>query len=72
MNTYERVEKYGLKAIGKSELLKYLDGRRLTPMQTIKSKCYECMGYYADGKEDCGIEDCPNYAYMPYRKKKAK
>ena len=67
MNTYERVEKYGVKAIGKKDLLNYLDGGRLTPSQTIKAKCYECMGYYVDGRCDCGIVDCPNHSKMPYR-----
>ena len=66
MTQYERVEKYGLKTQDKKHLLRYLSGEKLTPMQTIRAKCYECMGYYVDGKEDCKIEDCPNYPYMRF------
>ena len=31
-------------------------------------KCYECCGYYEDGREDCGISSCSLYHWMPYRK----
>ena len=66
MNKYEEVEKYGLNTRDKKYLLRYLSGEKLTPMQTIHAKCYECQGYCADGKNDCGIEDCPNYPYFRY------
>jgi len=66
MTRYEEVEKYGIGTKDKKYLLRYLSGDKLTPMQTIYAKCYECMGYYADGKIDCEISDCPNYPFMPY------
>jgi hypothetical protein len=66
MTRLEEVEKYGLNTIDKKHLLAHLSGEKLTPMQTIHSKCYECMGYYVDGKADCGIETCPNYPMMRY------
>jgi hypothetical protein len=25
------------------------------------------MGYYADGKMDCIVKDCPLYPFMPYK-----
>ncbi|MBW2645073.1 MAG: hypothetical protein JRE23_02640 [Deltaproteobacteria bacterium] len=63
---YEDVEKYGLTAQGKRELLKYLAGGKLTRKETMLAACYECMNGYADGKVDCGIESCPMYPYMPF------
>jgi len=68
MDRYEEVERYGKLAVGKKELLKHLSGEKITLAQMIKAKCYECMGNYADGKNDCEIKDCPLYSRMPYRK----
>jgi len=62
----EDVEKHGLATVDRKYLLAFLFGEKLTPMQTIHARCYECMGGYADGKQDCGVEDCPNYPYMRY------
>lgn len=53
---------------GRKELAKHLQGKRTTPQGAMRAKCYECMGYYADGAVDCGIQDCPIYPWMPYRK----
>ncbi|SNB45695.1 hypothetical protein [Geobacter sp. DSM 9736] len=59
---------------GKKELLKFLHGEQLSPRQSIAAHCYECMGYYADGKDafpdrklDCRSTLCPSYPYNPYR-----
>ena len=60
--------KQGIKAKRKLELLAYLEkGKRLTQRQAIIAHCYECMGYYSDGKQDCLVDVCPLYEYMPYR-----
>lgn len=61
------IEKHGLSAKGRREVLKHLDGGRLTMKQMIQAKCYDCMGFYADGKVDCKIPSCPLYPVMPYR-----
>lgn len=53
-------------AKGKSDLLKYLDGKRLTQAQAIRAYCYDCMGFYIDGTDDCGNETCPLHHFMPY------
>ena len=66
MTRHEEVEKYGLNTIDKKHLLAHLSGEKITPMQAIHSKCYECCGYFADGKADCGISDCPLYSFMRY------
>jgi hypothetical protein len=57
-------------AQGKKEYLSFLDKKKLTLKQAVLASCFMCEGYYADGKEDCGIADCPLYQWMPYRKGK--
>ena len=68
MTKYELVET-GILAKGKKELLKYLEGKSLSRKEAIMAMCYECMGYYIDGKEDCEIPECPLFQYMPYSNK---
>lgn len=57
----------GIRAQGTKELIKHLNGERLTQRQAIRAKCYDCMSGYTDGKYSCGIPDCPLYLFMPYR-----
>lgn len=64
---FEAVEKYGKKALGKAELLKHFDRKKITLRQAVKAKCYDCMGYYADGKVDCVVPHCPLYPFMVYK-----
>jgi hypothetical protein len=53
---------------GKGELLRHLEGgKQLTRADAIAAKCYDCMGGYPEGAEDCRCEDCPLYDFMPYR-----
>jgi hypothetical protein len=51
----------------RKELTKYLSGGKLTARQTVLAKCYECTVYYADGKMDCKLRDCPGYPFFPYK-----
>ena len=39
-NKVEDVERVGLLAAGKNELIKHLEGNRLTQKQAINAKCY--------------------------------
>jgi hypothetical protein len=55
---------------GKTTLLKYLYGDKLTRNAAITAKCCDCMGYYIDGRADCETKECPLYPFMPYRGKK--
>ena len=71
-NRYQHVEDVGGRFRGKKELLRHLGGETLTPKQMVLAKCYECMGYYADGGIDCGIENCPLYPFMPYNPNRVK
>ena len=58
-----------ISAKGKAELIKHRDGKKLSYKQAVLAKCNECCGFYADGKLDCQIPECPLYGFMPYRKK---
>ena len=55
------------KAKGKEELLKHLRGKQLTRRQADLAKCYDCCGYYQDGKKDCEDPTCSLHPHMPYR-----
>ena len=52
---------------------------RMTPIERAKAnpnslkyailaKCYDCMGGYADGRRNCGVNSCPLYKWMPYKR----
>jgi len=61
------IEQNGIKAKGRKEMIAHLEGERLTPRQMILAKCYDCMGYYSDGRGvDCTVPACPLYPIMPY------
>lgn len=55
--------------VGRKELIKHLEGHRLTQRKAIQAKCFECMGGYIDGAYDCNIPDCALYPLMPYKGK---
>ena len=63
----ESIKHYGKDAQGKRELIKYLEGKKLTIRQMVRGACYDCMGYYANGKVDCELPSCCLYPLMPYR-----
>lgn len=66
------IQKYGKSAKGRKELLRHLDGKKLTLRQAVAAHCYSCAGYYADGKVDCDLISCPLHPFMPYRKSERK
>jgi hypothetical protein len=55
---------------GKKEMLACLQGRPLSRAQAMAAMCFDCMGYFDNGAEDCEVQDCPLYGYMPYKVKK--
>jgi len=61
--------KNGKQAQGKADLIKFLQGKKITPLRALKAKCYECTCGYEDGKIDCGVQDCPSHQFMPYKNK---
>lgn len=68
MEKLKSIDRYGKQAKGRKELIAHLEGERLTLRQMIHAKCYDCMGYFADGRVDCNIPECALYPVMIYRK----
>ena len=69
MTDLEWIRKHGKTAQGKNEYLSYMEhGAKLSHKQAILANCYQCMGFYIDGKNDCERPNCPLYPFMPYRK----
>jgi len=66
----EQVENLGGHVKGRGEYLKYLNGTTITRNQAIVAKCYDCMGWFADGRQDCMIVTCPIYPYRAVKTKK--
>ena len=66
----KQVQDLGKHAQGKKEYIKFLEGKHLTLSRMILANCYECNGYYADGKEDCECDSCVFYAINPYNPNK--
>jgi hypothetical protein len=63
------IEQNGTKSKGQKEMIRHLQGERLSARQMVLAKCYDCMGFYSDGRgADCEMPCCPNYPLMPYRK----
>ncbi len=58
---------YGVKAQGRKELKKHLEGKKLTYKEADLGRCYFCMNGYSDGKVSCESHDCPLFQYMPYK-----
>ena len=63
--TYESIESMPL-AKGKQELLNHLNNEKLTLKQAVHAKCYDCCGYYQDGKVACTCKKCALYPFHPY------
>jgi hypothetical protein len=68
----QAIEKYGMMAKGKAEMIRHLYGEKLSYRQAVIAKCYDCTGWAADGKEDCCMPECALYPFMPYGKKPEK
>ncbi len=55
----------GRKKSGKTTLIKYLTGGRLTRDQAIKAKCYDCDGMGETGQ--CDIVGCALHPFSSYK-----
>ncbi len=42
--------------------------KRYSMAKGIKEKCSDCMSEYMDGRNDCGVDSCSLYPFMPYGK----
>jgi len=65
----DEITRNGKKAKGRIELIRHLKGNKITRDQAIRAKCYDCMGYFADGVQDCEVAECSLYPFMPYKGK---
>ena len=54
----------GKKRRGQGELIKHLNGVKITRQQAIRAKCYDCNGM-GESKE-CDVEECSLLPYSPY------
>lgn len=68
----KNIRQNGKSARGQKELLKHLSGQRLTLKQAINAHCYDCTGFYDDGRVDCLMPHCPLHPYMPYNQNREK
>jgi len=62
----KNIQRCGKTARGQKELMKHLANHVLTLRQAVYAKCYDCCGFYADGKNDCCMPGCPLYPFMAY------
>jgi len=70
--TISDIKRHGKTARGKKELIKHLEGGRITLKQAVNAYCYGCLGYYADGKQDCKMPKCPLHSFQPYNENRLK
>ena len=57
--------KSGPRRAGKKELIKHLEGGKISRMQAVKAHCYDCLGMGTSG--DCDQESCPLLPFSPFR-----
>jgi len=54
-------------AKGKTDFNRYQeDHKPLSCKRAIMAFCYDCMGGYSEGPQDCQSKICPLYPFMPY------
>ena len=63
MKDYIESAKSGKKRVGQRLLIKHLQGETITRGQSIKAKCYDCMGM--GEQKSCKMPHCPLYKYSP-------
>lgn len=64
----KEIENYGKSARGRRELTEILSGRHVSYKGRCLAMCYDCMGYYSDGKHSCENQLCPLYGVMPFKR----
>jgi hypothetical protein len=57
------IERLGINVKGKREIIAHLSGQKLSRAASMAAKCYDCMVFFADGRQDCEQKDCPLYQY---------
>lgn len=67
MTLYEQIDEHGVTSRGKTQMLRHLNGDKLTRNQSISAKCFDCMGWYQDGRLDCRMPNCPLFPFRSYK-----
>lgn len=67
----DQIAKLGKECQGKKEYIRFLQGEPVNRNAAIKAKCYDCCGYFEDGRADCQNPTCPLYPYFPYSSDKS-
>lgn len=62
------IKKYGKSGRGRSEYIDILSGKHVSYKGKCLAMCYDCTGYYSDGKYSCQDETCPLYGIMPFKR----
>lgn len=60
------VRVWAMTGAGSTDLKRHMAGETLTLAQAVRAKCADCCGNYADGRNDCGLKECPLYPYHVY------
>jgi len=68
----KNIRQHGKTAKGQKEIIRHLSGERLTLKQAVHAHCYECMGFFADGKVCCKMPHCPLHPFMAYNQNREK
>jgi len=68
----KNIRQHGKTARGQKELIKHLSGERLTLKQAVNAHCYDCMGFFSDGKHDCNMPHCSLHPFMAYNQNRVK
>lgn len=59
--------KNGTRRTGQKDLVRHLEGKKITRQEAIQAKCYDCNGM---GEADtCDSESCALYPYSQFRAK---
>ena len=62
----------GAASQGKTAFIKFITGKPIARKEAALAKCFECMGYFQDGRIDCQGYDCPLYLFYPYKGQRGK
>ncbi len=66
------IRRHGKTARGQKELIRHIEGHALTLRQAVYAHCYDCSGFFADGKHDCRLPGCPLHPFMAYNANRIK
>lgn len=64
-NYRKNVERWPRRA-GKRDLLRFIDGEKLTRSEAIQATCYECT--CGESSDPCNVETCPLIQFCPWNK----